>query len=196
MLWVMTWLVLLASLAPLASVASLGAGCTPPPVEAHEAAAQLRENPHRIGTVSRQELESDVTDPDSTIGQPARPTPVTSNVSIKIIGMVQSKLCFRVEETEFETAGSEADQKASYKVKLDAARWAVLAVSARSIENKRPWPNPGSTMIKVNDPKASRAIDGVVCVTAPPIQDDTRWLVLAMSWESSKRQLALWELTQ
>src|SRR5688500_6537860 len=100
MLWTMTRLVLIASLA------LLGAGCTPPPVEAHEAAAQLRENPHRIGTVSRQELESDVTDPDSTIGQPARPTPVTSNVSIKIIGMVQTKLCFLVEETDFETAGS------------------------------------------------------------------------------------------
>lgn len=187
---------MLCEMTRLVLLASLVAGCTPPPVEAHEAAAQLRENPHRIGTVSRQELESDVTDPDSTIGQPARPTPVTSNMRIEIIGMVQTKLCFRVEETDFETAGSEADQKASYQLELDSARWAVLALPARAIENKRPWPNPASTMVKVNDPDASRAIDGVVCVTAPPIQDDTRWLVLAMSWQSSKRQLALWELTQ
>lgn len=173
---------------------ALAAGCPPPPVEAHEAAAQLRDNPHRIGTISRQELATDVTDPDSTIGTPSRPAPVASKLSIKIIGMVQTKICFLVEEVDFETGS--ADQKASYNQKMERAQWAAVAYPKGWLDKPIPWPNPtGGVMVKTHDPMASGAIDAVVCLPAPEMTEKARLLVLAMSWPDAGRQLAMWEIT-
>lgn len=181
----------------LLSLLVLAAGCPPPPVEAHEAAAQLRDNPHRIGTVSRQELASDVTDPDSTVGRASRPAPVSSTLSVKIIGMVQSKLCFLVEDTAFETDETPVDQKAAYNVRMQRASWAAVAFPAKWLDKPIPWPTPAaSVMVKTNDAKDSRAIDAAVCVPAPGLGAEARLLALAISWGREERQLALWELTE
>lgn len=106
-------------------------GCPPAPMEAHDAADALRANPHRIGTVSRQELESDVTDPDSTVGTAAKPAPVTSNTTVKVIGMVQSKICFLVEDTNID-ARDETEKTASYRQKMNSARYAAISLCAGS----------------------------------------------------------------
>lgn len=173
-------------------------GCPPPPMEAHDAADALRANPHRIGTVSRQELASDVTDPDSTVGTAAKPAPVVSNTTVKIIGMVQSKICFLVEDTNIE-ARDEAEKIATYHQKMNSARYAAIALRANGLSGKAPWPQPAATaMIKVRDSNPSDSVSAVVCLPAPVLEDDSKLIVLTMEWPSSeqRRLLAMWELTQ
>jgi hypothetical protein len=172
------------------------AGCPRPTIEAHEAAASLRENPHRIGTVSRQELASNVTDPESTVGTVAKPAPVSSTTTVQVIGMVQSKMCFLVEETNLE-ARDDAEKTASYRQKMNGARYAALALRANGLSGKAPWPLPAPTaMIKVRDSNPKDSVGAVVCVQAPAIEDDSRLIVLTMEWPSSHRLLAMWQLTQ
>jgi hypothetical protein len=180
-----------------AAIAAIAlAGCPRPTIEAHEAAASLRENPHRIGTVSRQELASDVTDPESTVGTVAKPAPVSSTTTVQVIGMVQSKMCFLVEETNLE-ARDDAEKTASYRQKMNGARYAALALRANGLSGKSPWPLPAPTaMIKVRDSNPKDSVGAVVCVQAPAIEDDSKLIVLTMEWPSSQRLLAMWELTK
>ncbi len=172
------------------------AGCPAPLMEAHEAADVLRANPHRVGTVSRQELASEVTDPDSTIGTEAKPAPVTSSTRVKIIGMVQTTLCFVVEETDID-ARDEAEKVASYRQKLGGARYAVLALRGDGLRGKAPWPHPAaSRMIKVREENPNDSVSAVVCLPAPVLEDDATLIVMTMEWPSSQRLLAMWELTE
>jgi hypothetical protein len=176
--------------------ASALTGCPAPLMEAHDAADALRANPHRIGTVSRQELASDVTDPDSTVGTAAKPAPVTSNTTVKIIGMVQSKICFLVEDTNLE-ARDDQEKAASYQQKMNGARYAAMALRANGLRGKAPWPLPAPTaMIKVRDSNPQDSVGAVVCLPAPVIDDDAKLIVLTIEWPSSQRLLAMWELTK
>jgi hypothetical protein len=161
-----------------AAIAAIAlAGCPRPTIEAHEAAASLRENPHRIGTV-------------------AKPAPVSSTTTVQVIGMVQSKMCFLVEETNLE-ARDDAEKTASYRQKMNGARYAALALRANGLSGKSPWPLPAPTaMIKVRDSNPKDSVGAVVCVQAPAIEDDSKLIVLTMEWPSSQRLLAMWELTK
>lgn len=168
-------------------------GCPRPAIEAHEAAAVLRDNPQRIGTVSRQELASNVTDPDTTIGTPSRPAPITSTATVKIIGTVDSKLCFLVEDTV--DARDDAERTATYRQRMTAASFAALALRANGLTGTAPWPYPAtSVLVKVRESYGDTA-SAVVCVPAPVLEDDARLIVFAISWEPSRRLLAMWNLT-
>jgi hypothetical protein len=165
---------------------ALATGCALPPVEAHEAARELREDSRKIGSVSRQELESDVTDPASHVGTIAKPAPVPGNMSIAIVGMVSSKLCFRIDER--------VDAN-DFKWRMNNAQWSAQAVPARSFSTPAPWPTSQPAMVKVLE-ESDGVQSAVVCVPAPAFDDDTRLIAFALSWGPHKRKLALWQLTE
>ena len=165
-------------------------------MEANDAADALRANPHRIGTVSRQELASNVTDPESTVGTEAKPAPVTSTTTVKIIGMVQTKLCFLVEDGNLPSS-DEAEKRAAYHHKMNGARYSVLALRANGLTGKAPWPQPAATMmVKVRESNPNDSVGAVVCLPAPTLDDDSRMIVMTMEWPSAQRLLAMWQLTQ
>ena len=177
-------------LAGFAVIVSSAACALPPTIEAHEAAAELRADPRMIGSVSRQELESDVTDPASIVGSPSKPAPVPGTMTVSIVGMVSSKLCFRVDET----GGDRND----FTWRMNNAAWSTRALPARALSSPVPWPNPIPAMVKVLDAeKSPQGTDSaVVCLTAPRFADDTRSIAFTMSWDSRKRKLALFQLTE
>lgn len=169
------------------AIVTLVAGCAAPIVEAHEAAAELRDDPRRIGTVSRQELASDVSDPTTVVGSFARPAPSPQDLRVAIVGIVSSKLCFRVDELGGDRAG--------FTWHMNNAAWSALALPARAFSTPVPWPASAPAMVKVLDDTADE-LRAVVCLPAPAVTESTKLIGLAMSWDSRKRKLALWELTE
>ncbi|MGE0401620.1 MAG: hypothetical protein AB7T06_33270 [Kofleriaceae bacterium] len=179
--------------------ATLATGCPPPPVEPHQAAAMLRENPQHVGTVSRQELESAVTDPDSSVGTAATPAPNAGGLLVEVVGTVQTKVCFSVTKKLDET-GNVNEQHAMFANRMRNAAWSVQARPRTVYSTKTPWPDPAQDiMVKVNTSEEALGrgeARAVVCLPAPVIADDSTLLAFTMSWDQRDRKLALWRLTE
>lgn len=178
---------------------ALVAACPPPPIEPHQAAAMFRENPSHMGSVSREEIESEVTDPKSHVGTPTTPEPKTDNIAVTVIGTVEHKLCFSIEKA-LDSGHKAKEQHAQFGWRMRNAAWSVQARPRTVYSVKTPWPDPAQdVMLKVNtEDEALEAglARAVVCLPSPSFAEDSTLLAFTMSWAANDRRLALWRLAQ
>jgi hypothetical protein len=178
---------------------ALSGGCPPPPVEPHQAAAMLRDNPSHMGAVSREEIESEVTDPNGHVGTAATPEPKSDNIQVTVIGTVQKKLCFSI-DSSLEGSANAKEAHATFGWRMRNAAWSVQARPRTVYSVKTPWPDPAQdVMVKVNtedEALTSGVAHAVVCLPSPVFEKDSVLLAFTMAWQPNDRKLALWKLAQ